>query len=443
MSVTKLPPTVDRPLVPAAGETTAPPRGAARVTGPIVVATNGATSADAALRVARALAEHLGVAGEVEVVSVLEPLPVYTSGFAMELPPPDFEQSRIDALARGVRRQLVEMGADSWPVSLQMGQVGRTIARVAQERGAGLIVLGLGRHRPIDRLLGSETALHAIRSADAPVLAVATPAKGLPRRAVVAVDFSRASLRAAHTAMALLAEGGTLHLVHVRPPLELQSSVAEGWDAIYREGVAKLFEKLRAELAPDGRVTIDATTVFGEPAPELLGFAQRVEADLIAAGAQGHGLFDRLVVGSVTTALLRGASCSVLVLPAERVAARERRTPLARARGESAVLPRERWAAELQRFTEQNLGRRTALEVDEPALGAQAQESNYRLLGVAFDHVDGRIDVMLGDRAGGSAHLTHAITDPVGVDVLRDADGRVLVLRIAQAGGQTLLRFLD
>jgi nucleotide-binding universal stress UspA family protein len=62
------------------------------------------------------------------------------------------------------------------------------------------------------------------------------------------------------------------------------------------------------------QVTVETSTVRGEPASTLLSYAQQVDADMIAIGTQRHGLLERLLVGSVATRILRTARCSVLAV---------------------------------------------------------------------------------------------------------------------------------
>jgi nucleotide-binding universal stress UspA family protein len=56
---------------------------------------------------------------------------------------------------------------------------------------------------------------------------------------------------------------------------------------------------------------------YGEPRYEILSAARRLESDLIIMGTRGAGAIDRHLLGSVAIALLRGASCPVLVVPGE------------------------------------------------------------------------------------------------------------------------------
>lgn len=104
---------------------------------------------------------------------------------------------------------------------------------------------------------------------------------------------------------------------------------------------------------------------------------------------------------------------------------------------------KEEWVRALKAFTERNAGRRTALEEDAAEIGAQMEEENYPLRGVAYDHRDDRIEIMLGDQASVDRHLTHTLASPEEVDVLRLPDGRDAALRIRHDGGaQTVLRLL-
>ena len=50
-------------------------------------------------------------------------------------------------------------------------------------------------------------------------------------------------------------------------------------------------------------------------AEELLAFASSHRADLVVTGAHGRTLVERLLIGSVTTKLLRAAQCAVLIIP--------------------------------------------------------------------------------------------------------------------------------
>ena len=80
------------------------------------------------------------------------------------------------------------------------------------------------------------------------------------------------------------------------------------------------------------------------------------------------------------------------------------------------------------------------LEVDDPEIGAQAQQRGYPFQGAAWDHHDRRVEIMLGHLSS-TSHLTRGIGDVRSVDIMQDAAGRDLALRVAHGEGQTILTF--
>jgi hypothetical protein len=104
-----------------------------------------------------------------------------------------------------------------------------------------------------------------------------------------------------------------------------------------------------------------------------------------------------------------------------------------------ANISRADWEAELTRFTERNAGRRTSLEVHDPEIGVREQERDYQLQGLAFDHRDNRIEIMLGGFEGAGPHLTHTIGNVDSLDLVTDAEGSDTALQIEHNGVRTLL----
>jgi nucleotide-binding universal stress UspA family protein len=148
-----------------------------------------------------------------------------------------------------------------------------------------------------------------------PVLAVPPGYGLLPKNALVAMDFGPASQRSAQAALPLLAQGAKLTLAYVEPEVDFAALGKEGWAEIHSHGVAGLFEKLKGSLSVPGDVSIETVVLRGDPAEALLDHARRGDFDLIATGTQGETALDRHLTGSVSTALLRGARCAVLIAP--------------------------------------------------------------------------------------------------------------------------------
>jgi hypothetical protein len=105
------------------------------------------------------------------------------------------------------------------------------------------------------------------------------------------------------------------------------------------------------------------------------------------------------------------------------------------------ALDQPEWSHSLNEFTRRNVGRRGVLEVDDPEIGAQAQEHDYPLLGATYDPHDGRVELMFGELGDIDRHLTRGIGNVARIDILTDDRGRDIALRIAHGAGQTLLTF--
>lgn len=403
------------------------PRGVA-----VLVATDGRPESDAALVAGRVLAEGRGPLG---VLTVLPLMPIVSPEIQLPVSP-DLEQARVDELRTRVTEQVQRvLGDKSVPVELRVGEAGSAIARAVRETDAQLVVVGIGQHRVIDRLFGDETALRLLRVSPVSVLAVAREFSHAPERVVIAMDFSAPSMRAAQAAIDMAADSATLYLAHVGPR-ESAATVA-GELAGYPSDAAAELDRARQRLRIPTRMAVQRAVLHGEVARELLAFASSVNADLIATGSHGHGFIARMLVGSVATKILRGSTCSVLVVPPAAP------LPAGALAGAAKVttVPRPEWAATLDRFTQRNLGRRGLLQVDDPEIGAQAQGNDFPLLGATYDHNDGRVELMFGELGAFDRHLTRSIGQVSSIDVLTDTAGRDVALRVAHGAGQTLLTF--
>ena len=404
---------------------------------PIVVATDGLPQSQGALAMARVLAGPLH--GTINVVAVHQSSVMMAPDGQLLLDPNVTASLRAD-LTRRVREQCTHAGAEGRPTDefeVLNGEPARVINDVATNRRAQLIIIGMGRHELVDRIFGDETALKVARSSHLPVLAVPDGDFTVPRHAVVAIDFSEGSVRAARAALRLIAEDAVLELAHVVPRDRM---LFDAWvsQEEYMRFVRHSLTRFRARLAIPSSVHVEDVVLAGDPARELLSYAGRVGADLIAAGSHGHGFVTRLVIGSVTTKLLRMASCPVLVIPADGHQGDQRGA----ATNATLTLDASRWGEVLDDFTRRNGGRRTRLEVDDPDLGAQTQEGEYPLLGVTFDPVDQHIEIMLGQLGTGEPHLSRSVAGVDSLDVLTDRDDQDVALRLRHGDGQTILTLI-
>jgi nucleotide-binding universal stress UspA family protein len=206
--------------------------------------------------------------------------------------------------------------AAAWPISIEVGSVAATVVEQARRQHAELVVMGLNRHAVVSRMMGKDSAREVMTLGGVPVLAIRQSLTELPKRVVVAMDFSRASIRAACLARRLIDDQGTLHLLFVESGVpDSTAESAEGLRLIQEKGVASAFSDVVAELMPSGGLTIDTVVRRGNPSAEILRFCEDIKPDLIAVGSQRHRFLDRLLLGSVARSVAADGRWSVLVTP--------------------------------------------------------------------------------------------------------------------------------
>lgn len=393
--------------------------------GPVIAATDGTPESDSAITGAQLLAARTGA--PLRIMTVVEPVIVY--GLELGSVPTDPlvygpRRAMQRELVHDQIRRLLPTGTDT-QVTLLGGNAALALAREAHDLHGRVLVLGRGRHGLVDRMMLGETVLRVLQLADVPVFAAEPGIAELPKRVLIATDFSPYSVYAARAALALLDPDATLLLAHV----------ASHGDSLDAE-----FDRVRREIGIE-QMRVDDVVLTGSPGSSLVEFASRSNADLVVSGTHGYGFFNRLVLGSVATQLVRGAPCSVFVAPgsaAVRAATRARSGP-----GETRTIPRDEWHRALASFTRANAGRQCSAEIEDPVLGAQVQGNALPFVAVAYDHHDSEVQVMLGASRLAGRYLSHVVPDVTEVQILADSDGRDRALRVGNEGGATLLTFAD
>ena len=406
--------------------------------GPILLATDGTAQSGAAVVAARLLAERLD--RPLEVVSVLEPQVAY--GVALGGTPiyvPEVDEARQSARLAAVIDYVARYSEGPTPaVHLRFGAVAEEIAEVARERAATLIVVGAAPHQRVNRVVAGERAVHVLRSSSVPVLSVPPGFSALPRNVVVAVDFSPASVRAAQAALLLLGKGGTLTLLHVISPLLSDMRLRELGDRDPADAVQTLFGRLRDELRPfvPDDVTIETLVRTDNDIGGIISGAAGLGADLIAVGTHGPRLFERIFLGSVASSVLHAAPQPVLAAPPPK--AGEALEIWLRITGTATSTEPADWATALDEFTRRNAGRRVAIEVDDPEIGAQML-GRGALMGVTYDQHDRRVEVMVGDAHRARRHLMHSLSNVESIAITADDRGASEALELRHGHGHTLV----
>jgi nucleotide-binding universal stress UspA family protein len=120
-----------------------------------------------------------------------------------------------------------------------------------------------------------------------------------PLRIVVGFDGTESAHHALDRAIGLAGIGSRLTVVHVTP--------VSGRSDDSRELLAEAEARLREES-----VFGETLERVGNPTEELIAATEAVDADLVVVGSDRNAL-QRILLGSVSTGLVRRAACDVLV----------------------------------------------------------------------------------------------------------------------------------
>lgn len=290
------------------------PASTTRREGPIVAATDRSEASTPALRAAKILNDSLHVG--LKVIAVVEPLPIIIPEPGSLLQPLVITPELKATVRRQATEQMQKVEPDSskYSVEVEEGKPAREIARTARDHDASIVILGLHRHSLFDRLIDGETAIEMLRESDVPVLLASKDFAALPRRTVIAVDFSPESMEAARAAMHLLDPKSEIHLAHVRPAVTIFDGSGL-WEEEYERVAADQLGKFKQTLAAPRTMRVETTILTGKPAQALTEFANKKDADLIVSGTHGIGMMRRIFIGSVATGLLHKTEISLLVVP--------------------------------------------------------------------------------------------------------------------------------
>ena len=311
---------------------------------PVLAASDLTAASDAVVRTAARIAAATGA--ELHLLHAMETLfPSYPEPEAApELAGAEGVPLRLrlrlrgmeEALGGQLRRAAPEAAAPDGSV-VQVDAPHRAVVRRARQLGAGLVVLGPHRLRPVgDRLLGT-TADRVIRAAECPVL-VARGETRLPLRritvpidprdpAAAALDVALGMARAlgAHARDGELA-GVELRVLHLARP----ARGAEGWTPARAVVGPEMSPAVEAALARAGgcaEVEVREEVAWGgPPAREIVRLAAEDATDLLVLGTHGRGMLGRALAGSVGSEVARAAPCPVLLVPPRMWRRGERRT---------------------------------------------------------------------------------------------------------------------
>lgn len=284
----------------------------------ILLATDGSEDAELASRAALDLANATG--SELHVLTVGRGYPGHdaTPKAADEV----LRYGAQDVLDRQVAKIRKE-GAEVARTHLRMAERrDEAIVSLAEEIGAGLIVMGSRGLGGMRRALMGSVSDSVVRRAHCPVLVVREYKREgvafFPAKILAAVDGSKEAAVAARTAVELSEKTGSeLHIVHAWQPLPhyaYPGLAPEEYHPPYEEGARRILEEQVKRIEAAGGTVAQSHLRPGAADREIVDLAEDVGAGLIVVGSRGLGGMRRVLMGSVSDSVVRHAHCPVLVV---------------------------------------------------------------------------------------------------------------------------------
>lgn len=216
----------------------------------------------------------------------------------------------------------------AWP-----GRAHQVILRRAEDVGADLIVIGPHRREGQRQVLGT-TADRVVRTSKVPCMIIRGPMSLPLRRVLVPSDFSPAAAGALDlaliwaTALRLPTSSGGRTRLDVQHVLPSEAGGPTG--SSDRTATTALREQVQAACRRTecgaALELVESVVEGGSAAEAILRTVRERDIDLLVMGTHGEAEQERALIGSVSSAVARRATCPVLLCPpelAQELSARE------------------------------------------------------------------------------------------------------------------------
>ena len=134
------------------------------------------------------------------------------------------------------------------------------------------------------------------------------------KKLLAPTDFSELSAEGVRYACKLAKDVGAQVIVLNVVILDESNVVGKGEIEAHEKRLSEFTGKIVGRRADD--LKIREIVVTGQAYAAIVDCAEKERADLIVMSSHGRSGLSRMLIGSVTDKLLRGASCPVLVVPA-------------------------------------------------------------------------------------------------------------------------------
>jgi nucleotide-binding universal stress UspA family protein len=240
---------------------------------------------------------------------------------------PEVVEARKESLRRKMEGQAHLLGIrpeERAGTFLEIGPAHQMLVETAQKTSSDLIVVGAAEAPILAKLLGS-TADRVVRKATCPVLVIRRELRLPPARVLLPVDLSRLSAEALREGLEIL---GVLASKRgpdaTLPEVEALCVITDRDDHLFapEEAPERAEMQVRNELgrfialhAAYSAFEVVPRTVFGYAEDEILLRIREWEPDLVVLGTHGRSGFERFLLGSVATRVVRDGGSNVLVVP--------------------------------------------------------------------------------------------------------------------------------
>jgi nucleotide-binding universal stress UspA family protein len=195
----------------------------------------------------------------------------------------------------------------------RVGDPGEEIASVAEEEGAGLLIIGSPKRSYVERVLLGQIAAKVVGLSPCDVLMVPENAEVNFGRILVGIDGSGHSMEAGQRALDLaLSYGGEVHALAVLD-VPVERSLIFG---VLAEAESKNFSALETVAGQAEKLGVRVVTELrdGSPYVTIVKYGEENKMDLIVLGSYGRTALTRLLLGSVVERVAALSSIPTLVV---------------------------------------------------------------------------------------------------------------------------------
>ena len=286
------------------------------MTGPIVTGVDGQACGTDALRLGRWLADSLG--GPL-IVAVVRSAPAALGSGRVDAEWVADRHRAAEAVLNGAREALKDVPGEVEYRSVASSSAAHGLHDLAEELDASVIVVGSSRTGPKNRLFAGSTAERLLAGSQWPIAVAPQEMAEAPGRfgrvgvAYVDTPDGRAALEEGAAIARRIGASLRLYTVVADADATLPFLVGADAEHAFLETARETYEEsLRRAAATVSGVEVDWQLLGGNVIEAL---TELDDVDVLCCGSRGYGPARRVLLGGVSTKLVRGARSPLVVVP--------------------------------------------------------------------------------------------------------------------------------